>query len=197
MNRELTGLPCLTGAVHGLHDDARATYQAMGAAVDRAQRYVHVEFYIMAWDDATDVFFSALARAVERGVKVRLLVDQVGSQKYDGWKQFKRRLTEAGIDWRLMMPISLRTRQWRRPDLRNHRKLLIVDGDEAIMGSHNVIAPHYASAKNLRIGREWHDLSVSVSGDIVLELEAVFATDWFTESGRLSTPTSTSSTSPT
>lgn len=188
MNRNLTALPCQSGQVLGLHDDPAETYQAMADAVDSAQRYVHVQYYIMAWDEVTDPFFQALARAVERGVKVRLLVDQLGSQKYPDWKGFKRRLTDSGIDWHLMMPISLLKRRWRRPDLRNHRKLLVVDGELAFMGSHNVIDPTYLSAKNARIGRRWHDLSVSVTGDIVLALEAVFATDWFTESGEFLDP---------
>ena len=188
MNRDLTGLPCMTGAVVAMHADAEETYEAMAAAVDRAKRYVHVEFDIMAWDETTDVFFTSLERAVKRGVKVRLLVDQLGSQKYAGWRQFQRRLTEIGVEWRLMMPIAILKGRWRRPDLRNHRKLMVVDGDVALMGSHNLIDPSYASRKNKRIGRRWHDLSVSVTGDIVLELEAVFAMDWYVESGELLDP---------
>ncbi len=185
MNRDLTAMPCLTGAVEEVLAEASDTYAAMAAAVDRATRYVHVEFYIMAWDETTDVFFTALADAVRRGVTVRLLVDQLGSQKYPGWRQFGRRLTEIGVEWRVMMPIDLLRGRWRRPDLRNHRKLLVVDGDIALIGSHNVIDPHYDSARNRALGRRWHDLSVMVSGGIVLEVEAVFAMDWFVESGEL------------
>lgn len=185
MNRDLTGMPSLTGSVDCLLADAEETYEAMARAVDGARRYVHVEFYIMAWDTTTDVFFAALARAVRRGVKVRLLVDQLGSMKYPGWRQFGRRLSEIGVEWRLMMPIDLLRRRWRRPDLRNHRKLLVVDGELALVGSHNVIDPHYGKAKNRAIGRRWHDLSVMVSGGVVLEVEAVFAMDWFVESGEL------------
>ena len=183
MNRDLTSMPVLTGQVQEMLEGANETYEAMAAAVDGASRYVHVEFYIMAWDETTDVFFQALARAVKRGVKVRLLVDQLGSQKYPGWRHFGKRLTEIGVEWRLMMPIDLLRGRWRRPDLRNHRKLLVVDGDMALVGSHNVIDPSYGSRKNREIGRRWHDLSVIVAGDIVLEVEAVFAMDWYVESG--------------
>lgn len=188
MNRALTAMPCMTGEVLDMLDDPAQTYAAMAAAVDKASRYVHVQFYIMAWDDTTDVFFQALARAVRRGVKVRLLVDHMGSRKYAGWKQFKKRLTEIGVDWHLMLPIDILRGRWRRPDLRNHRKLLVVDGDMALVGSHNLIDPHYASKKNLKVGRRWHDLSVVVSGDIVLEIEAVFAMDWYVECGEVLDP---------
>lgn len=183
LNRRLTGMPAVEGWTRALHDDPARTYAAMAAAVDSAEHYVHVEFYIMHWDEVTDPFFGALAAAVRRGVAVRLLVDHLGSRRYPGWRQFQERLTEAGIDWHLMMPIKPLQGRWRRPDLRNHRKLLVVDGEVAFLGSHNVIAPHYGSRRNLSIGRFWQDLSVELSGEVVLSVEAVFATDWLIETG--------------
>jgi len=183
MNRDLTSLPCVTGRNEGLYADTPAFYAAMAETVGEAKSYVNVEFYIMAWDDTTDVFFSALAAAVQRGVKVRLLMDHLGSRKYRGWRRFRHRLTEAGIDWHLMMPIDLLRGRWRRPDLRNHRKLLVVDGIVAYIGSHNVIDPAYASRRNARIGRRWQDLSVRVSGRVVTEIDSVFGTDWYIETG--------------
>ncbi|GLY16013.1 cardiolipin synthase [Kineosporia sp. NBRC 101677] len=187
-NRVLTGLPCVEGRPEALHDDPRATFTAMAEAVDRAQHYVNVEFYIMSWDEETDRFFGALARAVGRGVPVRLLLDHLGSRRYPHWKEFRQRLTAAGIDWHLMMPINPLQRRWRRPDLRNHRKLLVVDGEVAFVGSHNLIAPHYGSDHNRQIGRAWRDLSLEVRGDVVLAVEAVFATDWYIETGHIVEP---------
>lgn len=188
MNRSLTGLPVVTGANEGLYSDSGEFFTAMAQAVDDAQSYVHVEFYIMAWDDTTDVLFQSLARAVERGIKVRLLMDHIGSRAYPDWKGFQARLTEVGIDWHLLMPILPLQGEWRRPDLRNHRKLLVVDGQCAFIGSHNLIGPEYGSEKNAKVGRLWTDLSVRVSGDVVLQIEAVFATVWFTETGELLDP---------
>ncbi len=112
-NRVLTGLPCVQGTPEALYDDPVETFQAMAAAVDRAEHYVNVEFYIMSWDESTDVFFTALARAVQRGVHVRLLLDHIGSRKYPGWRTFQQRLTDAGIDWHLMMPIKPLEGRWR------------------------------------------------------------------------------------
>ena len=189
MNHRLTGLPCVSGQHLGTYDTAEGLYQAMAAAVDQAEDFCHVEYYIMAWDDATDVFFASLVAAVERGVKVRLLLDHLGSRAYPGWKQFQKRMTAAGIDWHLMMPLLPLRGRWRRPDLRNHRKMLIIDGKVGFIGSHNVIDPSYGSQKNVRIGREWLDLSIKLDGQVVNQLEAVFATDWFTETGeRLEVP---------
>lgn len=187
-NRRLTGLPCVEGTPEALYDDAEDTFTAMAEAVDAARHSVAVEFYIMSWDASTDRFFEALRRAAARGVPVRLLVDHLGSRKYPDWKRFQERLTEAGIDWHLMMPIKPLAGRWRRPDLRNHRKLLVVDGEVAFVGSHNLIAPYYGSRRNRRVGRNWRDLSVQVRGDVVLAVEAVFATDWYIETGNILAP---------
>lgn len=188
MARRLTALPCSTGSNEGLLGDMGEAYAAMTAAVDSAHSYVHVEFYIMAWDETTDPFFTALADAAGRGVTVRLLMDHLGSRRYPHWRRFRRRLSDAGIDWHFMMPISLLRGRWRRPDLRNHRKLLVVDGEVAFVGSHNLIDPAYDSARNARLGRHWKDLTIQLSGNIVLSVEAVFATDWFTETGEQLNP---------
>ncbi len=183
MNRRLTGLPCVTGEVVALHSDSPSTYAAMVRAIDAATGHVHVEFYIQSWDEVTDPFYSALARAVQRGVTVRLLLDHLGSRKYPGWNQLGRRLTAAGIQWYLTMPLLPLRRRWRRPDLRNHRKILVVDGERAFIGSHNIIDPTYRLRRNIRAGRTWEDLTVEVTGSVVVEAQAVFAMDWYFESG--------------
>ncbi|WP_303324792.1 phospholipase D-like domain-containing protein [Actinomyces radicidentis] len=183
MNRRLTGLPCVTGETIGLHGDAAETYAAMAREIDKAEHHVHVEFYIQSWDEITDVFYSSLQRAAARGVTVRLLVDHLGSRKYPGWRRLGKRWDDAGIEWYLMMPLLPLQGRWRRPDLRNHRKILTIDGRRAFIGSHNVIDPTYRLRSNLRAGRTWHDLSVEVTGEVVIEAEAVFAMDWYFEAG--------------
>ena len=137
----------------------------------------------MAWDHTTDAFFAALAEAVQRGVRVRLLYDHIGSRKYPGFRRMNKRLTQVGIEWHQMMPIHPLKGRWRRPDLRNHRKLMVVDGEVAFMGSQNMIDASYLTRKNIKIGRTWHDLNIKLSGQIVSALDAVFALDWYTETG--------------
>jgi cardiolipin synthase len=82
-----------------------------------------------------------------------------------------------------MMPLQPLKGKWRRPDLRNHRKLLVVDSTIAFMGSQNLISPSYLKPKNIKAGRAWKDLNIKLSGEIVTSLELVFATDWFSETG--------------
>lgn len=183
LNRTLVAMPMIRGRNEGLHGDYAESIEAMAAAVRKAEREVNVAIYIMAWDETTDVFFSALADAVKRGVVVRLLFDDIGSRRYPGHRQMTRKLTAAGISWHTMMPIDPLRGRWRRPDLRNHRKLLVVDGSVGFMGSQNMIDSGYLKKKNLRVGRHWKDLNIQLSGPIVDSLNAVFSVDWFTETG--------------
>jgi cardiolipin synthase A/B len=181
LNRRLASLPLVVGRNEGLHGSYEESIGAMAAAVDHATKTVNVEIYIMAWDSTTDVFFTALANAVTRGVTVRLLFDHIGTIRYPGYAAFKRRLTAAGIQWFPMMPIDPLKRRWRRPDLRNHRKLLVVDGKVGFMGSQNMIDSTYLKAGNIKIGRHWQDLNIELTGPIVDSLNAIFAIDWYTE----------------
>jgi cardiolipin synthase len=183
LGRELTELPMVTGDSHGVISDYEASIARMAELVDEAEGYVHAEIYIMAWDSTTDVFFRALERASERGVDVRVLFDHIGSRKYPGFHRLGKRLSDAGIEWRLMLPFIPWRGKARRIDLRNHRKLLVVDGTRAMMGSQNMIDSTYLKKKNADIGRHWHDIMVELSGPIVVGIEAVFSTDWYTESG--------------
>ena len=187
LNRNLGALPASRGNEVTLHSDYRESIEAMTAAVDDAQHFVHVQFYITAWDSVTGPFFDALIRATDRGVTVRLLFDYLGSKGIPGYKDMLTRLDETRIVWRAMLPIGLRKGELRRPDLRNHRKILVVDGVVAFMGSQNLIEPGYDKEKNHLVGREWVELTCRVVGPTVAALDSVFATDWYSETDELLT----------
>lgn len=185
LNRTLTAMPAVTGTNHGVHSNYAETIAAMARAVDKAKHYVHVEIYIVAWDNTTDVFFRALARAVQRGVKVRLLLDHIGSRKYPGFHKLGRRLDAIGVEWYLMLPLLPLRWRWRRPDLRNHRKMLIIDGERGFLGSLNMIDSSYLMPKNIREGRHWVDVMVELSGPVIASMNTIFAVDWLMESDEL------------
>lgn len=181
LNRRLGALPAVGGNTARLFSDYRASILAMADAVDGADDYVHVEFYIVAWDEATGPFFDALVRATERGVTVRLLFDHLGSRAIPTYQATVERLRQTRIDWRRMMPIDPLHGRMRRPDLRNHRKILVVDGEVAFAGSQNMIEASYDKPKNRRAGRAWVELTVRLQGPAVTALDAVFLTDWYSE----------------
>jgi cardiolipin synthase len=187
LNRNLGALPASRGNEVTLYSDYGESIEAMTAAVDGAQHFVHVQFYITAWDSMTSPFFDALVRATDRGVTVRLLFDYLGSKGIPGYKDMLARLDQTRIAWRPMLPIGLRKGGLRRPDLRNHRKILVVDGVFAFMGSQNLIEPGYDKEKNHQVGREWVELTCRVTGSAVTALDSVFATDWYSETDELLT----------
>lgn len=185
LNHRLASLPLSHDNAVTLLEDYAGSVAAMTEAVQRAERYVLVEFYITALDDLTRPLLDALADAVRRGVTVRLLLDHLGSRGIPGWPELRRALDESGVDWHPMLPIDPLRGKFRRPDLRNHRKLLVVDGVVGFTGSQNLTEPGYNKPKNHRLGREWVELMVRLRGPVVASLEAVFASDWALETGEV------------
>lgn len=183
MMQRVGATPLLGGSrgelVLGFEEQVRRLVEA----VDGARRVVHVEFYTLSRDDSTAPFFDALARATARGVEVRVLADHLGSVRYPRWRATARALDDAGATWHLMVPFQPFRGRWQRPDLRNHRKIVVVDHEVAFAGSMNLIDPSYLKRANRRKGLRWVDSLVRVEGPAVAAVEAVFATDWLSEAG--------------
>jgi cardiolipin synthase A/B len=177
----LTRMPLVGGNAAELIPDYQDSLDAMAAAVGTARTYVHVEFYILSQDETTRPFFDALEAAVGRGVTVRVLLDHWASSHCPDYKSTLERLTAMGAHWRLMLPVQPMKGKYQRLDLRNHRKLLVVDGRLAFVGSQNVIDRSYNKPKNLKRGLKWQELMCRLEGPVVESVDSVFATDWFIE----------------
>jgi cardiolipin synthase len=185
LNRNLGAMPLVGGNRASLNGDYDASLASMAAEIDKAQRYVHVEFYILSFDQTTKPIFDSLEAAVKRGVVVRVLLDHIASFRTRDYRRTLRRLTGMGAKWHLMLPVQPFRGKYQRPDLRNHRKLLIVDGKVGFMGSQNVIDRSYNKRSNIRRGLKWKELIVRVEGPIVAGLNAIFITDWYSETDEL------------
>lgn len=187
LNRHLGAMPLVTGNHAELIGDYDGGIAAMAEAVDTATTYVHCEFYILAQDATTQVFFDALERAVARGVSVRVMYDHIGSLRAAGIGKTAKALRRIGVDFRPMLPVQPYKGKYQRPDLRNHRKLLVVDGAVAFMGSQNLIDRTYNKRANIRRGLKWQELMVRLEGPIVGGVDALFITDWFSETDEILT----------
>jgi cardiolipin synthase len=164
-------------AVTPLHHGEEA-YPAMMAAIDGAKCSVALTSYIFLADAAGLPFIEALGRAAARGVDVRVLIDGVGSGYF--MSGTFRRLRRAGV------PVSRFMHShwpWRMPfvNLRNHRKLLTVDGRVAYTGGLNIAADNIRSARSPRRESDTH---FKVEGPIVSQLVEVFAADWYFTTGQ-------------
>jgi len=185
LGSRLGALPMVSGNSAEMYSDNAVQLAAMTAAINEAERSVHVEFYILALDDTTAPFFDALAAAIARGVKVRVLLDHLGSWRYPPYQRTLARLTEMGAQWRLMIPFQPLRGRIQRPDLRNHRKLVVVDGKIGFVGSPNIIDPSYDKPGNIRRGLVWKDYLARFEGPVVTSIDAVFITDWYSETDEL------------
>jgi len=181
MNQAMGALP-LSGD-NGAHliSDYQTSLDAMADAIRGAQDYVHVEFYILQADDSTDNFFRAMEEAAARGIPVRVLLDYWANRWKPKYRETVRRLEAMGADWHVMLPVQPLRGRIQRPDLRNHRKLLVIDGTVGFLGSQNITDSSYNLPKNIRQGLHWVDLMVRVDGPVVASLNAVFLSDYYAE----------------
>ncbi|MDP9984255.1 cardiolipin synthase [Pseudarthrobacter oxydans] len=181
LNKTLGSLPMVDGNRVDLLPGYPDSIKAMAAAVRDAKEFVNAEFYILSSDHVTDELLTAMEDAAERGVEVRLLFDHLGTLRIKGYSRLIARLKASKIRWRPMLPLNPLQGQWRRPDLRNHRKIMVIDGEIAFTGSQNLIEPSYNNPRHRKMGREWVELMASLRGPIVTTLNVVFATDWLSE----------------
>lgn len=185
LNRNLGAMPISGDNGATLISGYQDSIDAMASAIREATEYVHVEFYILQADATTEGFFAAMEEAASRGVKVRVLLDHWANRGKPFYKQTLKRLTDMGADWHLMLPVQPFRGAYTRPDLRNHRKLLVVDGRVAFTGSQNVTDSTYNLKKNIRRGLHWVDMMTRVDGPVVASINAVFLSDWYSETDEI------------
>jgi len=174
----LGGLPPMTGNDIQLLDNYDHYFKSLIAEINKAKEYAHIEFYIATYDSSTEPVFLAIEKAVKRGVKVRFLYDRVLSTKYPGQKKMRRALNSYGVDVREMLPLSLRPgKGFARPDLRNHRKIVIIDGQTAFSGSQNLVDKSY----HRRDGLYYEELNMRIKGPLVWQYNNIFRADWYAE----------------
>ena len=179
----LSGMPVMAGNTVELITDYAGAIDRIVQDIDAAERYVHLEYFMFANDKMGAPVIDALVRAQERGVVCRVLIDHLGNMGYHG--PVLKRLRAAGISVYLMLRINPFDNQWNRGDLRNHRKIVVVDGIVGFTGSHNLIEDTYHKRGNIRKGIYYIELVARVTGPIVSELNAAFVTDWYSETEEL------------
>lgn len=181
LNRHLSAMPLQNGNAGELISDYNTSLNRMIADIERATRVVHVEFYIFQLDATTTPFFEALERAVRRGVVVRVLLDHWANLRYPDYRATLDRLDAIGVPWALMLPLKPFEGKFQRPDLRNHRKLLVIDGRIGYMGSQNIIDRSYNKPGNVKRGLMWEELMVRFEGPVVASMDTIFMADWYAE----------------
>lgn len=158
-------------------------YPAMLEAIDAAQRSIYLCSYIFDNDPVGRRFADSLAAAHKRGVDVRVVIDGVG--EFYSWPRIGRRLRRAGVPFARFLPPRLLPPQLSL-NLRNHHKILAVDGQRGFTGGMNIGARHEVSESNARSVAA--DLHFSVDGPVAAQLESEFLRTWAFCTGDASSP---------
>jgi cardiolipin synthase len=167
----LTHLRATSGNRVDVLSDGNATFDALGAAIDAARHHVHAQYYLIR-NDATGAWFrDRLVAAAKRGVTVRLLLDGYGCLGVGaGWR---RPLRQAGV--RVAEFLPMRSVLLQPVNLRNHRKIVVVDGRTAFTGGFNVGDEYRGQMRGLG---DWRDVHLRIEGPAAAELQRVFFQDW-------------------
>ncbi|QNN45272.1 cardiolipin synthase [Thermomonas brevis] len=168
-----TGLAPSTARDVRLLIDGGHKYPALLEAIAQARDHVHLEYYIYNPDRTGGALLDALVERARAGVKVRLLVDAMGSKLAK--RRFFAPLVEAGGELAWFHPARPWT-LWKRPwmNLRTHRKIVVIDGRVGFLGGINI-----TDEEDERLREDaYRDLHLRVEGDIVRSLQEVFVEDW-------------------
>lgn len=152
----------------------QVAFDALEAAFDRSHHHIHLVYYIWEPDRTGERLRDALTRACRRGVEVRLLLDDAGSRS--ARRGFFQALVEAGGRVERFLPVNPLSRHLSLNN-RNHRKIVVVDGETGFTGGMNV-GDVYAG-----LGEPWWDLHARIRGPIVYSLQEVFCQDWYHATG--------------
>jgi cardiolipin synthase len=168
----LDAFPVTHGNRVVLFADTQQAYEDLLAVVGAARSHVHLEFFIFRSDPTGQRLLELLTRKAREGVQVRLLYDSMGSRKLSG--RALRPLQEAGGKVAPFLPLNpLRSRF--QVNLRNHRKIVVIDGRVGYTGGMN-IGDEYLG-KSAYFGY-WRDEFLRVEGPAVSGLQRVFTEDW-------------------
>ncbi len=143
-------------------------------ALRGAGRSIWAEYYMVKRDETGRAFLALLAERAREGVDVRLLYDAVGSWGIEGPEL--RAVTAAGGHVEVFLPVNPLRKRW-AVHLRNHRKILVVDGEVAMTGGMN-IGNEYSGSRGRRKQKAWRDTLLVLRGPAASQLGEVFAEDW-------------------
>ena len=172
----LVGIPAMAGNDLTLINNPDEIIRSITEAIERSSSTCHLQFYIWQEGGRVNNVITALLKAAARGVTCRILLDSIGS------RDFLKSTTAAemrkmGIKIQESLPAGVINALFSRIDIRNHRKLVVIDGQLAFTGSQNMVDPEVFK-KDSGVGK-WIDVMVKVEGPVVECIAGTFISDWF------------------
>lgn len=186
LEAEIVGSPLVVGNKVELLVDGPTTYDSMFTAIENAKDHINLETYIIEDDEIGQRFAELLTRKQRSGVQVNLIYDSVGAINTP--KEFFNPLQESGINILEFNPINpLNARKGWQVSRRDHRKLLIVDGQIAFVGGINISSVYssgsFGRSKPTKGNQPWRDTHLRMAGPVVSEFQKLFMATWSEQKG--------------
>ena len=176
------GSPVIAGNKIELFTSSLKILQLFIDEINQAKQTLHLEFYIWALGGDADRVGEALIAAAKRGVVCKVLLDSLGSK--DWFKStWPSRFRDAGIEVTEALPIQIGRFQFRRADLRLHRKIFVIDNAIVWTGSMNMVDPR-TFKQDSGVG-EWVDAMVRIEGPVASQFELTFSFDWSVDNPKI------------
>jgi len=186
LEAEIVGSPLMVGNKVELLVDGPTTYDAMFIAIERAKDHINMETFIIEDDEIGQRFSKLLISKQNSGVQVNLIYDSVGSISTP--KAFFNSLKESGINVLEYNPINpLIARKGWQVNQRDHRKLLIIDGEIAFVGGINISSVYssgsFGRSKATKSKQPWRDTHLRMAGPVVSEFQKLYMSTWSQQKG--------------
>ncbi|MDX9929109.1 MAG: cardiolipin synthase [Bacteroidales bacterium] len=162
--------------------DGDQTFPAMLDSIRNAKRFIHMQFYRFEFDELGREFISVLEEKAALGVEVRIIFDDVGSWNFPS--STIKEMMKSGVKLHPFMPVRF-PHLTNKINYRNHRKILVVDGNHGFIGGLNLARKYLFGLKDLG---QWRDTHLRITGEAVASLNSVFLTDWYFVSGEVPIP---------
>lgn len=174
----LVGIPAMNSNALTLISSPEEIIGSITEAINSATSTCHLQFYIWEEGGRVDAVNKALLDAADRGVTCRILLDSIGSRDFLASDTAKM-LIRKGIKIQEALPAGIINALFQRVDIRNHRKIVVIDGKIAFTGSQNMVDPDVFK-KDAGVGN-WIDVMIKLEGPVVESLAGIFISDWFIE----------------
>ena len=180
--RNVIGYPTLAGNVLQLLTDYETVFRSLINDIKDAQSSCLLEFYILEEGGLVDDVLQAVSDTGKRGIKINILLDSVGSKGFLKSHTCKN-MRDAGIGITEALHVSAARMLFQRVDIRNHRKIAVIDNRIAYTGSQNLVDPRFFK-QGAGVG-EWVDIMMRIEGPAVSVLHNVATMDWSVEAGKV------------
>lgn len=154
-------------------NNGEETFPALFEALEGAQKFIHLEYYIITEGRLATQLKDILLRKAAEGVEVRIIYDDLGSWSLS--KEFIRELQQAGIQIYPFLPVRFHHLA-NKANYRNHRKIVVIDGEIGFVGGLNIADRYVDGVPGIGI---WRDTHLKVIGEVVTSLQVIFLIDWY------------------